>query len=180
MEGRTSGSVTLIGPSWDTWHIDFIQQDDNLFFDKGWPVFLRDNFIECGDLLVFRYDGELHFTVQIFDQSGCEKEAAFNSKSTSTGQKREREEAVAHSDKALQSLLKKIRECSSSFESDCIDDNRDRETDSCEETRRCLSLSTIFASPSQLKNCNIKPGNKSNLVLILKTICFLVEQFPRY
>ncbi|KAH9758456.1 B3 domain-containing protein [Citrus sinensis] len=182
MEGRTSGSVTLIGPSWDTWHIDLIQQDDNLFFDKGWPVFLRDNFIECGDLLVFRYDGELHFTVQIFDQSGCEKEAAFNSKSTSTGQKREREEAVAHSDKALQSLLKKIRECSSSFESDCIDDNRDREADSCEETRRCLSLSTIFASPSQPKTCNIKPEDEEKKVAqsFISAFPYFVRKMKRF
>ncbi|XP_076913659.1 B3 domain-containing protein Os01g0723500-like [Bidens hawaiensis] len=39
---------------------------------------MRDHFLENGDALVFKYDGNLHFTIQIFDQSSCEKETAFS------------------------------------------------------------------------------------------------------
>ncbi|KAF8377483.1 hypothetical protein HHK36_030863 [Tetracentron sinense] len=77
MEGKTSGSVSLKGPSGNTWHVDLIQNSEGLFFQDGWPVFARDHLAEIGDFFVFRYDGNLHFTVCIFDPSACEKEAAF-------------------------------------------------------------------------------------------------------
>lgn len=82
LEGRTFGSVSLIGPSGNTWHVDLIQQNDILFFHDGWSEFLRDHFIENGDTLVFRYDGTLQFTVQVFDQNACEKDAAFHAECT--------------------------------------------------------------------------------------------------
>ncbi|KAH0724622.1 hypothetical protein KY290_000441 [Solanum tuberosum] len=31
-----------------------------------------------GDSLVFRYDSDLHFTMQVFDESSCEKEVSYN------------------------------------------------------------------------------------------------------
>lgn len=78
MEGRTSGLVILSGPSGNAWNVHLIEQNGDLFFHYGWPAFVRDHSLECGDFLIFRYDGELHFTVQIFDQTACEKEAAFH------------------------------------------------------------------------------------------------------
>ncbi|KAJ8748053.1 hypothetical protein K2173_011639 [Erythroxylum novogranatense] len=80
MEGRTSGSVSLVGPSGNVWSVQLVKNDDDVFLDHGWPTFVRDHLIACGDLLVFRYDGGLCFTVQVFDQSACEKESAFHSK----------------------------------------------------------------------------------------------------
>lgn len=78
VEGKTSGTVSLTGPSGNTWHADLAQQSDGLYILDGWAAFVRDHFLENGDSLVFRYDGNLHFTVQIFDQSSCEKETAFS------------------------------------------------------------------------------------------------------
>lgn len=183
MEGRACGPVSLIGPSGNVWHVDLTQGNDDLFFAKGWPAFVRDHFIECGDLLVFRYDGELHFTVQVFDQSACEKEASFNLQSSqnsrkfddSRGQKRDREEVAVPSDKVFQGVLRKLREVSSEFQSECIDKNQ--EAGSCEEKKWCVSLLNSFALPSQSKAYNVKPGNRVNLASFgLQTICFLVEQ----
>lgn len=79
MESRTYDSVSLIGPSGNTWPVRLIKQDNDLFFHHGWPKFVGDHRLECGDLLVFRYEGHLHFAVQVFDKSRCEKEAAFYS-----------------------------------------------------------------------------------------------------
>ncbi|XP_027331110.1 B3 domain-containing protein Os03g0619600-like isoform X2 [Abrus precatorius] len=79
MEGRTYGLVSLTGPSGNTWTVQLIKQDNDLIFDQGWPIFVMDHRLECGDLLVFRYEGHLHFTVQVFNKDACEKEVAFHS-----------------------------------------------------------------------------------------------------
>ncbi|TXG52324.1 hypothetical protein EZV62_021493 [Acer yangbiense] len=162
LEGRTSGPASLVGPSGNMWHVDLIEQNGDLYFDLGWPVFVRDNFIECGDILVFRYDGELHFTVQMFGQSTCEKEAAFTSKCSQDtgkfdnimGQKRAREEAAVPSDKIFQIVLKKIRKISPELNSECIDN--EQEANSSEETTRSGSLSKCLALLSQSKPCDVK------------------------
>lgn len=120
MEGRTSGLVSLFGPSGNAWNVDLIQQNGDLFFHHGWPAFVRDHFVECGDFLIFRYDDELCFTVLIFDQSACEKEAAFHSEHGQDssnfekymGRKRGREEA-ASSGKLVVGVAKKMRDSSS-------------------------------------------------------------------
>lgn len=90
-----------MGPSGNTWHADLAHETDGLFILDGWVSFVRDHFLENGDSLVFRYDGNLHFTVQIFDQSSCEKETAFSAECHQDlsifdqhfGKKREREYA---------------------------------------------------------------------------------------
>ncbi|GAV80341.1 B3 domain-containing protein [Cephalotus follicularis] len=112
MEGKTCGSAALMGPSGDTWRVDLIKQDGDLYLHRGWSVFVRDNCVESGDYLVFRYDGELHFSVQVFDQSACEKEAAFNSKcSQDCGKKREWEEAAdVCLDIVIEGVQKKLRQ----------------------------------------------------------------------
>ncbi|XP_022976045.1 B3 domain-containing protein Os11g0197600-like [Cucurbita maxima] len=104
-------SVTLIGPSGQTWLVNLIQQNDDLFFCDGWPTFARDHALDCGDFLVFRYDDELHFTVQIFDESTCEKEGAFHSQCSqdNTGHKRNREEDNSSPQTCAEAVAKKMR-----------------------------------------------------------------------
>uniref|UniRef100_A0A5B7AQQ3 TF-B3 domain-containing protein n=1 Tax=Davidia involucrata TaxID=16924 RepID=A0A5B7AQQ3_DAVIN len=148
MEGKTSGSVSLVGPSGSTWHVDLIQRSDGLFFHDGWAAFVRDHFIECGDSLVFRYDGNLHFTVQVFDQSSCEKEAAFwavcsqdpSDSDKHMGNKRERENTISCLDDIFEGVPKKMR--GSQVHSECI-----TVAEPCQaavfsdETENCSSLS---------------------------------------
>ncbi|KAI3773828.1 hypothetical protein L1987_48364 [Smallanthus sonchifolius] len=101
LEGKTNGTVYLMGPSGNTWHADLVQETDGLFILNGWGTFVRDHFLENGDSLVFRYDDNLHFSLQIFDQSTCEKETAFSAECHQDlsifdqhfGKKREREYA---------------------------------------------------------------------------------------
>ncbi|XP_065618441.1 B3 domain-containing protein Os01g0723500 isoform X2 [Quercus suber] len=137
MKGRTAGLVTLEGPSGNTWHVKLIQQNDDLFLHQGWPEFVMDHFIESGDFLVFRYDGELHFTVQVFDKSSCEKEAAFHSECSqdpgdlgnSMGQKRERDEVASPSDKIFEGVPKKLRGSSSQLHLGCTVKNQEGKVD---------------------------------------------------
>lgn len=165
---KTSGSVSLMGPSGNTWHVNLIQLNNDLFFDQGWPTFMSDHFLECGDLLVFRYDGELHFTVQVFDQSACEKEDAFNSKCSldssfdnSTWQKREREEVASLSERVFQGVPKKNKGNFSELQMEWI--HKDQEANSCEETDQNCTPSYSFSLPAQSKPCNLKPGKNPNL-----------------
>ncbi|KAM7279739.1 hypothetical protein ACFE04_006873 [Oxalis oulophora] len=78
MDGHNSGLVWLEGPSGCLWRVGFLRQDTHFYFHTGWSVFVQDNSLVTDDLLVFRYDGHFHFSVQVFDQSSrCEKEASF-------------------------------------------------------------------------------------------------------
>lgn len=80
MERKNSGLVSLEGPSGNVWQVELSHETGSLSLHSGWSTFVRDNLITCGDLLVFRYNGNLHFSVQIFDKSACEKEVAFHAK----------------------------------------------------------------------------------------------------
>ncbi|KAJ9166166.1 hypothetical protein P3X46_020950 [Hevea brasiliensis] len=187
MERRISGSVSLTGPSGNVWPVDLTQEKNDIFLDHGWPTFVKDHLIECGDLLVFRYDGELSFTVQVFDISSCEKEAAFHSKCSldpnqyyrnrSTRQKREREEKAASLDKSCENVSKKVRGDSSELYSEHINKNlgagvvSNKEGCQHEELitttkfqeessshEQCLSPCPISFIPFQSKACYVKPA----------------------
>ncbi|KAK3016019.1 hypothetical protein RJ639_007338 [Escallonia herrerae] len=75
--------------------------NESLFFNQGWSTSVKDHFAELRDFFVFKYDGNSHFTVKVFDKSGCEKETAFLAKcsqgaliiSQEKGKKRVREQA---------------------------------------------------------------------------------------
>ncbi|XP_058069224.1 B3 domain-containing protein Os11g0197600-like isoform X2 [Magnolia sinica] len=77
IDDGSHGTVSLTGPSGNVWHVNLVANMNGLFFQDGWKEFVRDHFLEVGYFLVFRYDGNLRFTVQIFDTSGCEKGNSF-------------------------------------------------------------------------------------------------------
>ncbi|KAK1273737.1 hypothetical protein QJS04_geneDACA021887 [Acorus gramineus] len=76
----STGTVSLQGPSGNIWPVNLITKEGHLFFENGWQEFVRDHSIKCGDVLVFRYDGDSHFKVKLFDSSGCEREDCFSVK----------------------------------------------------------------------------------------------------
>ncbi|XP_059636521.1 B3 domain-containing protein Os03g0620500-like isoform X2 [Cornus florida] len=160
MGGTTSGSVSLVGPSGSTWHVDLIQHSDCLFFHDGWAAFVKDHFIEHGDSLVFRYDGNLHFTVQVFDKSSCEKEAAFTAicsqdpsvSDKHMGRKREGENRTSCLDDIIESIPKKRRGSQVHVE--------------------CITLANIYqaAAPSVRENCDSVSKNSLTLAMPLQSI----------
>lgn len=58
---------------------------DDLFFQNGWPDFVEENFLQLGDILVFKYQGNSQFDVKMFDKTGCEKEEASVEKNDECG-----------------------------------------------------------------------------------------------
>ncbi|KAK2976312.1 hypothetical protein RJ640_003028 [Escallonia rubra] len=85
-----SRSVSLMGSSGNTWEVNLMKNNESLFFNKGWSSFVKDHFAELWDFIVFKYDGNSHFTVKLFDKSGCEKETAFLAKCSQDALKRRR------------------------------------------------------------------------------------------
>ena len=70
--------VTLKGPGGGAWRVGITTIDDTWFFKHGWQEFVNDHGLAEHDLLIFKYNGESHFEVLIFDgQSLCEKEFSY-------------------------------------------------------------------------------------------------------
>ena len=72
--GQISGVVKLEAPDGNFYSVNVSQDLNKLVFRYGWGAFCSAYELEQGDMLVFRYSGDSHFKVLIFDQSGCEKE----------------------------------------------------------------------------------------------------------
>lgn len=76
-KGELSQNIQLQGPSGNLWHVRLSKDADKMTFNDGWKQFVEDHYIKEDDLLVFKYNGNLCFSVLIFDQTGCEKEACY-------------------------------------------------------------------------------------------------------
>ncbi|CAM8982286.1 unnamed protein product [Rhodiola kirilowii] len=64
----------LVGPNGEECLVKLARWKDKRFFVKGWRDFIVDNFVSSTDLMLFRYEGNLLFKVNIFGTSGCESE----------------------------------------------------------------------------------------------------------
>ncbi|KAF8678601.1 hypothetical protein HU200_046219 [Digitaria exilis] len=71
---EASMAATLEGPSGRTWLVVIRRSAEGTFFTSGWPKFVQDQALRELEFLVFRYDGDTHFTAMVFDTSACERE----------------------------------------------------------------------------------------------------------
>ncbi|KAK9287047.1 hypothetical protein L1049_015456 [Liquidambar formosana] len=67
-------TATLKGPSGSCWNVKLSYSKGAMYLQSGWQEFLRDNSLGDNEFLLFLYDGNMCFSVQIFDKSGCERE----------------------------------------------------------------------------------------------------------
>ena len=56
----------LQGPSGKLWHVNLCYAKTWAVFTNGWESFVSEQFIEVGDILVFRHVGNVHFSMKIF------------------------------------------------------------------------------------------------------------------
>ncbi|XP_059314109.1 B3 domain-containing protein REM9-like [Lycium ferocissimum] len=66
--------ATLKCHSGGTWNVKLQCDEDGLLIHKGWKKLLKYNQLQDGEFLLFRYDGDLQFTVGIFSKNGLEIE----------------------------------------------------------------------------------------------------------
>ncbi|KAJ3678947.1 hypothetical protein LUZ61_021111 [Rhynchospora tenuis] len=67
-------TASIEGPTGSTWHVELEKTTTGLFFTTGWSKFVEDHSLKEHELLTFRYNGCMSFTVLIFDKTACEKE----------------------------------------------------------------------------------------------------------
>ncbi|XP_074573773.1 B3 domain-containing protein Os01g0723500-like [Curcuma longa] len=77
ISGAKSKRVILHGPSGSKWHVELGRSPEDTFLTTGWRKFVKDHSLKEYEFLVFQYDGNMHFTVLIFDTSACEREDVF-------------------------------------------------------------------------------------------------------
>ncbi|KAI3991316.1 hypothetical protein MKX01_034635 [Papaver californicum] len=65
------------GPSGAYWATKVYKSKDGIFLEKGWEVFVRENGIQMYDFLVFRYEGNMQFSVKVFNIHGILREECF-------------------------------------------------------------------------------------------------------
>ena len=59
-------------PNGRKWKVKLTQHVGGVWFQNGWSEFASSHGVAVGHLLVFKYEGNLHFDVLIFDATATE------------------------------------------------------------------------------------------------------------
>ncbi|XP_011621668.1 B3 domain-containing protein Os01g0723500 isoform X2 [Amborella trichopoda] len=112
INGVASERAILESPSGKLWLVELKKTEEGAFFQNGWKEFIKGHSVKLGESIVFRYDGNLRFDVQIFGSNGYQREDMFIAntckKSTSNEGEGELNEAIdAASIKSCKSYAKR-------------------------------------------------------------------------
>ncbi|XP_042494948.1 B3 domain-containing protein Os11g0197600-like [Macadamia integrifolia] len=72
--------ATLKDSNGNHWRVKLNKTTSGTYIEDGWQDFIRDHSIYDDNFLVFGYDGNTCFDVQIFDESGCNRDYLFSTK----------------------------------------------------------------------------------------------------
>lgn len=75
LTGDVSNIATLSLSSGSHWLVR-VRKNPGMYLEDGWSQFIKDNKLGDDEFLVFRYDGDMHFHVKIFDKSGVKRSSA--------------------------------------------------------------------------------------------------------
>ncbi|KAK0582106.1 hypothetical protein LWI29_021529 [Acer saccharum] len=73
IEEDLTETATLKISTGEIWTVEMNSTKDGVFMEDGWQQFLRDNSLTEKHFLVFSYDGNMNFSVQIFKPDGVER-----------------------------------------------------------------------------------------------------------
>ncbi|KDO39917.1 hypothetical protein CISIN_1g045031mg [Citrus sinensis] len=71
-ESSDKATLTVQGSA-RSWTVTLSETGIGVFLQDGWLKFLRDNSLGDSEFLLFTYDGNMCFSVQIFNKNGCER-----------------------------------------------------------------------------------------------------------
>ncbi|KAM0847326.1 hypothetical protein ACQ4PT_055096 [Festuca glaucescens] len=74
--GQISELVKLETPDGNTHNVHVANELNNLVLRSGWSIFASVYGLEEGDFLRFKYNGDSHFKVEVYDPTACEKESS--------------------------------------------------------------------------------------------------------
>ncbi|URD74385.1 B3 DNA binding domain [Musa troglodytarum] len=67
-------AATILSPLGKFWHVSIERDGHDMYFGNGWKEFTEAHDLCVGYFLVFCHEGNMVFTVEVFDWSGCLKE----------------------------------------------------------------------------------------------------------
>ncbi|RWR74199.1 hypothetical protein CKAN_00251800 [Cinnamomum micranthum f. kanehirae] len=67
-----SQRAQLKGPNGSIWYVQLGTRGKDIYLQDGWKKFVEDHSLKETHFLLFRFEGNGVFTVQIFDKTGCE------------------------------------------------------------------------------------------------------------
>lgn len=73
MPKNVPDTAMLRDPWGGNWQVRLVKRQDHLFMVDGLQKFIRDQSLGNAEFLLFNYDGNMRFSVQIFDKSGLER-----------------------------------------------------------------------------------------------------------
>jgi hypothetical protein len=65
--------AVVFGPHGKVYNIKIEMDQSDMFFTCGWLQFLVFHNITVADALLLRYEGNMVFTVKVFDSDGCQR-----------------------------------------------------------------------------------------------------------
>jgi len=77
ISNEASKTAILEGPNGRCWPVRIKRASEGTFLSTGWSKFVEDHFLKEREFLVFRYEGNMHFSIQVFDTTACEREDLF-------------------------------------------------------------------------------------------------------
>ena len=73
-KSKSRDKITLVSPNCKMWHVNLHIENNGVFMGgENWQDFIRDNELEAGYILHFKYKGNMVFTSRIYDKTSCER-----------------------------------------------------------------------------------------------------------
>ncbi|KAJ3698220.1 hypothetical protein LUZ61_001925 [Rhynchospora tenuis] len=67
-------AAALLCPHHSVWYVEVCQIGPDIFFERGWPEFMKAHDMHIGYFLLFQYNGNMNFEVKVFDTTCCLKD----------------------------------------------------------------------------------------------------------
>jgi len=74
-EHLNNRTAIIFGPLGKVSHIEIEMNQSDVFFSGGWSQFLVLHDITESNALLLRYEGNMVFTVKVFEPDGCQRES---------------------------------------------------------------------------------------------------------
>jgi hypothetical protein len=106
-KGKISGTIQLKARNGSICEIAVKTCADKMILQSGWEEFVNEHDLEKGDFLVFSYNGDSQFRVEIYDPSGCEKASSCVSRNNPRPSETVKSSYEHHSRRSLDDTMEK-------------------------------------------------------------------------
>lgn len=73
-ENLNSNTAIILSPLGKSWRVELDKDQSGVFLGGGWLQFLSFHGISRGDVVIFRYEGNLVFKISVFGPNGRQKD----------------------------------------------------------------------------------------------------------